>query len=117
MRTGADAALHHGDLHAALAQGADHGLAGYARAVGLEKDEVGFGLLHLDAGNLRKSARQRAGVGVILRQPVDMMVERVGAGGGANAGLAHRSAESLLPAPDLIDEVARARDNRTDRRT
>ena len=56
---------------------------------GLEEYEVGLGLLHFDALDLRQAPRQRAGVGVILRQPVDMVVERVNAGRGADAGLAH----------------------------
>src|SRR5438270_4742868 len=43
-----------------------------------------------------------------------MMVERVSARGGANAGLAHRAAQPLLPAPDLVDEIARPRDGGAD---
>ena len=44
------------------------------------------------------------------------MVERVDAGGRTNAGLPHRSAEALFPAPDVIDEGARSRDDAADRR-
>jgi len=54
---------------------------------------------------------------VIVREPVDVVVERENAGGGANAGLAHRAAKALLPAPDLVDEIARAGDHGADRRT
>jgi hypothetical protein len=43
---------------------------------------------------------------VIVGQPVDVVVERVDAGGGTDAGLPHRSAKPLLPAPDLVDEIA-----------
>ena len=94
----------------------DHLVAGDAGAVGPEEDQVGFGLLHLDARDLRQPPRQRAGIGVIVRKAIDMMVERVDAGGGADAGLAHRAAEPLLPAPDLVDEIARAGDHGADRR-
>src|SRR5580698_5641328 len=44
-----------------------------------------------------------------------MMVERVDAGSGANAGLPHGAAQPLLPAPDLVDEAVAARDHRADR--
>src|ERR1017187_7739678 len=53
--------------------------------------------------NPRASARA---LGVVARKPVDMVVEGVDAGGRANAGLAHRAAQPLLPAPDLVDEIA-----------
>ena len=116
MGAGADAAVHHGEQHAALAQRLDHLVAGDAGAVGLEEHQIGLGLLHLDAVDLRQPARQRAGIGVIVGEAVDVMVERVDAGRGADAGLPHRAAEALLPAPDLVDEVARAGDHAADRR-
>ena len=75
-------------------------------------------LLHddvVDASDLRQPPRQRAGVAVILRKPIDMVIEGISAGGGTNAGLAHRAAKALLPAPDLVDEIARARDDSADR--
>ena len=108
MRAGANAAVHHGEQDAALAQGLDHLVAADAGAIGLEEHQIGFGLLHLDALDLRQAARQRAGVGVIVRKAIDMVVEGIDAGRGANAGLAHRSAQALLPAPDFIDEIAAA---------
>jgi hypothetical protein len=115
MGAGPDAAVHHGEQHAALLQRLDHFFAGDAGAVGVEENQVGFGLLHIDPGDLRQTPRQRPGVGVIVRQPVDVVVERVNAGGGANAGLPHRAAKPLLPAPDLVDETARAGDGSADR--
>ena len=59
---------------------------------------------------------QRAGIGVIVGEAIDMVVERVDAGGRANSGLPHRTAEALLPAPDIVDEIAGARDHAADRR-
>ena len=115
MGAGPDPAVHHRQQHAALTQCLDHIFAGDAGAIGFEENEVGFGLLHLDAGNLRQSLRQRAGIGVVVGEPVDMVIERVDAGGGADAGLAHRAAEALLPAPDVVDEIVRACDHRADR--
>ena len=53
---------------------------------------------------------------MIVRQPIDVVVERMDASRRANAGLAHRTTEALLPAPDLIDEFAGAGDNSADRR-
>jgi hypothetical protein len=52
MGARADAAVHHGDLHAALVQRGDHVGRADAGAVRLEEDKVGFRLLHLDALNL-----------------------------------------------------------------
>ena len=50
---GPDPAVHHGKEHAALTQGFDHLVAGDAGAIGIKENEIGFGLLHLHAGNLR----------------------------------------------------------------
>ena len=94
----------------------DHLLAADAGAVGIEEHQIGLGLLHLYAADLREPTGERPRMGVVIRQPIDMMVERMKAGGGANAGLSHRTAEALLPAPDLVDEIAGARDHAADRR-
>ena len=85
MGAGPDPAIHHGKQHTALAQGADHPLAAEARTVGVEEHEIGLGLLYFHARDLRQPPRQRPRIGVIVRQPVDVMVERVNASGGANA--------------------------------
>jgi hypothetical protein len=116
MRAGADAPVHHREQNAALAQGLDQLVAGDAGAIRLEEHQIGLGLLHLDAIDLRQPPCQRAGVGMIVGEAVDVMVERRDAGRGANAGLPHRSAEALFPAPDVIDEGVRSRDNAADRR-
>ncbi len=53
MGAGANASVHHREPNAAFAQGFDHLVAGDAGAVGVEENQVGFGLLHLDPGDLR----------------------------------------------------------------
>ncbi len=116
MGTGADAAVHHCQQHAARAQRCDHLLSRNAGAVGLEEHQVGFGLLHLDAVDLRQPARQRPRIGVIVGEAIDVMVERIDAGRRTDAGLAHRAAEALLPAPDIVDELAATCDDAADRR-
>src|SRR5260370_36630931 len=107
MRACPDPAVHHGEQHAALTQGCDHFLAGHAGTIRFKENQVGFRLLYFHAGNLRKAPRQRAGVGMIFREAVDVMIERENAGGGANAGLAPRDAKPVLPVPDLVDVTAR----------
>ena len=53
---------------------------------------------------------------VILGQPLDVVVERVQATCGHDPGLPERPAEHLLPAPRLVDQLARAGEHRPDRR-
>ena len=53
MGAGPDTAIHHGEQYATLTQGFDHLVAADAGAVGVEEDQVGLGLLHIDAGDLR----------------------------------------------------------------
>jgi methyl-accepting chemotaxis protein len=117
MGAGANPVVHHRQEHAALAKGLDQPVAGDAGAIRLEEHQIGFRLLHLDAVDLRQAAGQRPGIGVIVGEAVDVVVERVDAGRRANAGLPHRTAQSLLPAPDSVDELARAGDRAADRRT
>src|SRR5258708_39874710 len=115
MGAGADAAVHDSQTHAALAQRLDHLVAADPGSVRPKEYQVGFGLLHFDTVDLRQPPRQRPRVGVVVGEAVDVMVERVDAGRGANAGLPHRSAQTLLPAPDIVDELARTRDRAADR--
>ena len=56
--------------------------------------------------DLRQAAGERARIGVVVGEAIDVMVERVDAGGGADAGLPHRAAEALLPLPHRVDEGA-----------
>ena len=53
MGAGPDPAVHHGKQNPALAQLRDHSVSGDARAFWVEENQVGFGLLHLDARDLR----------------------------------------------------------------
>ena len=48
-------------------------------------------------------------VRVVLRQPLDVVVERVEARRGHDAGLAHRAAHHLLEAPRLVDQLRASR--------
>ena len=73
MGAGADTAIHRGEQYAALAQGFDHFVAADAGAIGIEEHEIGLGLLHLYPLDLRKPPRQRAGIGVIVGEPVDVV--------------------------------------------
>src|SRR3954469_16319125 len=79
MGAGADTAVHHGQQHAALPQRLDHLVAADAGTIRLEEHQIGFGLLHLDAVDLRQPARQCPRIGVIVGEAVDVMVERVDA--------------------------------------
>ena len=99
-----------------MAQRAWQLVARHAGAVGVEEDQVGVGFLHHHARDLPQAAGQRLGVGVVLGQAIDVVVERVEAGGGADAGLAHRAAEALLPAPGVADELRAAAQHGAERR-
>ena len=50
--------------------------------------------------------RQRARSGVILGEPLDVLIERVEAGSRHDPRLAHRAAEEMLLAPRAIHQVA-----------
>ena len=60
--------------------------------------------------------RQRARPRVILGQALDVVVERVEAGGGEHAGLAHAAAEQLAQPARAGDRLGRGDDDRPDRR-
>ena len=66
----------------------------------LPDDDVGLdgGDVEHDAGRARQRLGEAARVGVILGEPRDVVLERVQAGGGEDAGLAHAAAEHLAPA-------------------
>ena len=53
---------------------------------------------------------------MIVCEAVDVMVKGKDARRGADTGLTHRTAEALLPTPNLVDEIARAGDDAADRR-
>ena len=112
MRAGANAPLHRRQQDTALSQRGNELVAGHPGIGRIEEHQIGLRLLHLHAGDLRQAACQRSRVGVIVGQSRDVMIQRVDAGRRADAGLAHRAAEALFPAPDLIDEVARSGQHR-----
>ena len=58
---------------------------------------------------------EHLGVGVIVRQAFDVMIERVEGAGRQDAGLPHAAAELLADAASLRDEIARADEGRADR--
>src|ERR1700745_2724246 len=87
MGAGADASVHDGDQHAALAQLSDHLVGGDAGAVGCEEHEIGLGLLHRDAVDLRQAARQPPGICMIVGEAVDVMVQSMDARSRADARL------------------------------
>src|SRR3954447_26874790 len=116
MRARAYPSVHHREQDAVFVQCLNHLVAGHSRTVRSKEHQVGFGLLYLDAIDLRQAPRERAGIGMIVRKAGDVMIERVDAGRRANARLPHRTAEPLLPAPDIVDEIAATSDDAADRR-
>src|SRR5579859_2603928 len=81
---------------------------GEAGAGGVEEHQVGFGFLHRDARDLRQALGEGTGVRMIVREAVDVVIERVDTGGCTDTCLAQRPAEALLPAPGRVDELLRA---------
>ena len=57
-----------------------------------------------------------AGVGMVVGQAVDVMLQRVKRRGGDDAGLAHAAAEHFAMPPGLLASVARPGQCRADRR-
>src|SRR5690606_19035592 len=55
--------------------------------------------------------------GVVVGEPRHVVVERVFAGGGQQAGLSHGTSGNLAPATRALDERRAAGEHRTDRRT
>ena len=78
--------------------------------------EVRLDLLEIDghAGCVER-LRERACAGVVVGEPVDVVVERVEAGRSHDPGLAHRPAEEVLLAPRALHQLARAGEQRAER--
>ena len=55
----------------------------------VEEHQIGVRLLDRDARHLAQAACKGLGVAMVVGQPIHVMVERMQAGGGADAGLAH----------------------------
>ena len=101
---GGEAAGHFGGSHAA---------GGYVahQNVGLHAGGV-----NLEAGQLRESFGEEAGVGVVGGQLAGAMLEGDDPGGCEDAGLAHASAQGLAANARAVDEVGVADKQRTDGR-
>src|SRR3954447_7037543 len=69
--------------------------------------------IELDAGNAGELQSQLPGPLVILRQALDMMLQGIDASCGDDPGLPHGAPEALLVAPGLLDELARAGQDRS----
>ncbi len=60
----------------------------------VELHEIRLDLVDLDGqAGFCQALREPAGVGVVLRKPVDVVVERIDAGGRHDPSLAHRASE------------------------
>ena len=78
--------------------------------------EVRLDLLEIDghAGRVERLG-ERARASVVVREPLDVVVERVEAGRRDDPGLAHRAAEEVLLAPRALHQLARAGEQRPER--
>ena len=74
----------------------------------VDLDEVRLDLLEVDrnAGSLQ-SLREPTRPGVVVRQTLDIVVERIDPGGGDDPGLPHRSTELVLETARLSHQVMR----------
>ena len=82
----------------------------------VDLDEVRLDLLEVDRdARLVQPLAEAAGAGVVLGQPLDVVVEGVDARGGDDPGLAHRAAELVLVAPRAQHPLRRPRDDRAER--
>jgi len=89
-----------------------------ALAVHVEDDDVGLylGLVEPHAGHAREATGEARRVRVILGEPVDHALERDQPGRGEDAHLAHAATQHLSHAARPRHELARAADERADRR-
>ena len=79
----------------------------------VEKQDVGFTWFDHEALQLGQSVGQQRGVGMVLREAVPVVVQRMEAGRCKDAGLPHCASHALLPAPRLIDERGGSGENGT----
>src|SRR5688500_855777 len=77
------------------------------RSRDVEKHDVGFDLsrIEVDARDLGEATREELGVLVVLRQALDVMLQRVNAACSNNAGLPHRATKHLLVAAGTFDRL------------
>ena len=100
------------DAHVLRRQRGDHG----GRVLHGGDHDVRLLRQHVQAERAQ-TVGQHTRVLVVLGQPLDVVVERVEASGRQHSGLPHRPAQHLLPAPGLLDQLARAAQHRAHRRS
>ncbi len=118
MRDGAKRVSARGERekNAALAQAGDRLVGPEPEAPDVDEHEVRLHLLEIDREpRFREPLAEPAGVRVVIRKPLDVMIERVEARGGNDARLAHRAPEEVLHAPRLRHPLARAGHERAQR--
>ena len=108
-----DAGTDRRDEHAAVAR-AGHEVG---RVVAWHHHDVGLdgGAIEIDAGEASEAIGDERGVGVIVGETLDVVVECVQRGGGEEADLAHRAAEHASRPHGTADDVARAGQERAAR--
>src|SRR5579875_1357459 len=92
-------AAHNADHDPLLPEARSERFSRKTGARGIKKHEIRFRQFNLDPRNLRKPSRKFSGIFVVVRQPLDVMVQRIKARRSADSGLPQGSAEALLPAP------------------
>ena len=85
------------NTHAMAADDGDHDafhphpvrqfVSGQTGGARIEEHQVGLGVLDRQPLNLRQAACQHAGIGMILGQAIDIVIQRIQARRGADAGL------------------------------
>ena len=110
-------AAHGADQHAPGPQRPGECIGAEPGAGAVEEDEVAVDARLIEGQGWQRADRigEAAGVGVILGEARDMVIERVETGGGKDAGLPHGAAEALLPLPRGLDEGGRAGEDGADR--
>src|SRR5687768_6559235 len=98
------------------AQTGDRLVAGDPEATGVHEDKVRLHLLELDGKPCRREGlSQEAGARMVLGEAVDVVLERIEAGGRDDARLAHGTAEEVLHATRFRHPLARAGHERAER--
>ncbi len=101
---------------ARLAEPRERLVAAEPERADVELDEVRLDLVEVDREPGRVPALgEPARAGVVVGQPLDVVVEGVHAGGGDDPGLAHGAAEQVLLAPRALDRLGRAGEQRAER--
>src|SRR5205807_10053469 len=87
-----------------------------AERLEIDLDEVRLDLLELDPqARVAQALGQPSRPHMILRQAIDVVIERIDAGRGDDSRLAHRPAEEMLDAPRLHHPLFGAGDDRAER--